>query len=171
MAKRKSGDAELVDITGFLSHRILVLSSTLGRWASREYASRFGVTLPEWRVLSVVAAHDTLTAQELAEILAMDKAIVSRTLAVLVDRKWVVVKVDPDDRRRRPASLTAAGRALCLRISQASKDRQQRLVRGLPAAKLREFNDLLAELQSRAEAMLGEQGGDGRGSGPDEPAA
>ena len=161
MAKGKD-DAGLVDITGFLSHRLLVLSSTLGRWASREYASRFGVSLPEWRILSVLATRSTLTAQELAEILAIDKAIVSRTLAVLLEREWVAVKVDRQDRRRRPASLTAAGRSLCLRISQASKERQQRLVEGLQPAKLNQFNALLGELQCRAEAMLEEQAcGDG----------
>lgn len=166
MAKDKGKDsgAGLVDITGFLSHRILVLSSTLGRWASREYASRFGVSLPEWRILSVLAARSTLTAQEIAEILAMDKAIVSKTLAVLVDREWVLVKVDREDRRRRPASLTAAGRSRCLRISQASKERQRRLVEGLPPAKLRQFSALLEELQCRAEAMLEEQASDGGGA-------
>ena len=153
----RASDVGLVDITGFLSHRILVLSSTLGRWASREYVSRFGITLTEWRILSIVATRSRITAQEIAEIVAMDKAIVSRTLAVLVERELLVVKVDRDDRRRRPAALAAAGRALCLRISQASSERQQRLVEGLPYSQLREFSALLEELQGRAEAMLEKQ--------------
>lgn len=155
-----------VDVTRFLSYRILALSNTLGRWAAREYPARFGLTLPQWRVLSVIATRGTPTAQEIGETLSIDKAWVSRTLAGLARRGIVRSRPDPLDRRRALVGLTARGRALAFRVSRASLDRQRRLVDGLPAGALAHFESTLRELQSRADAMLDRQRGAGAGDTP-----
>ena len=67
MARARRVAAAPVDVTRFLSYRILALSNTLGRWAAREYPARFGLTLPQWRILSVIATRGAPTAQEIGE--------------------------------------------------------------------------------------------------------
>ena len=85
-----------VDVTTLFSYRLLVLSSTLGRWAAREYQKRFDLKFPEWRILSVVGARGPISPIEVSNIIAIDKAWISRTVPRLVkrgllrDRKSVV---------------------------------------------------------------------------------
>lgn len=157
MVGRRRRAVAPVDITGFLSYRVLMLSNTLGRWAAREYPMRFGLTLPEWRVLSVLAIRGTSTAHAIGDALSIDKAWVSRTLAALARRGLLRTNRDPSDRRRRLIGLTGHGRALCARVSRASVERQRRLVADLSPRALARFEATLAALQTRAEAMLDEQ--------------
>ncbi|MFO1282715.1 MAG: MarR family transcriptional regulator [Burkholderiales bacterium] len=166
MARARRVAAAPVDVTRFLSYRILALSNTLGRWAAREYPARFGLTLPQWRILSVIATRGAPTAQEIGETLSIDKAWVSRTLAALARRGIVRTRSDPRDRRRMFVGLTARGRALANRVSRASLERQRELVAGLPAGALARFESTLRDLQSRADAMLDRQSGAAAGNAP-----
>ena len=45
-------------IIELLSSRVLRLSNTLALYASRRYREEFGVTLPEWRVMSIIASYE-----------------------------------------------------------------------------------------------------------------
>jgi DNA-binding MarR family transcriptional regulator len=47
---------------------------------------------------------------QVAALLAMDRTTLTAALKPLVRRGWVTVVVDPDDKRRRRLTLTAAGR-------------------------------------------------------------
>ena len=66
-------------VTDLLSSRLLRLSNTLGLYSSRRYRSQFGVTLPEWRVLSIIALQRTTSARDISLTLATDKAWVGLT--------------------------------------------------------------------------------------------
>jgi DNA-binding MarR family transcriptional regulator len=158
MGPKAQSPAVCVDVTQLLSYRILTLSNTLGLWAAREYPERFGITLPEWRVLSVIAVRGTLTAKEIVESLSTDKAWVSRILSGLEDRKLVQIRPGTLDRRSKRVELTRSGQALCVSLSDASAERQARLTAQLQASDLEQFAAVLQELQSRAERMLEEQG-------------
>ena len=54
-------------VTDLLSSRLLRLSNTLGLYSSRRYRSQFGVTLPEWRVLSIIALQRTTSARDITK--------------------------------------------------------------------------------------------------------
>jgi DNA-binding MarR family transcriptional regulator len=142
------------DITATLSYRVLLLSNTLARWAAREYPRRFGVSLPEWRVLSIVAARSPVAVNAIAEAISVDKAWVSRTLRRLGRAGFTRARQDPGDERRVFIEITAKGRAKAERMLRASQARQRSLVTDLRPADLARFLGTLAHLQSRAEAML-----------------
>src|SRR5438105_13039149 len=85
------------DVTAMVRYRVLLLSSTLGRWAAREYPRRFGVSLPEWRVLSIVAARSSVAVSAIADAISVDKAWISRTLRRLGRAGYVRARQDPGD--------------------------------------------------------------------------
>lgn len=146
-----------VDITSLLSYRILLLSSTLARWASREYLKRFELKLPEWRILSIVGARGPVSVNEVAETLSIDKAWISRTVPKLVKMGYLKTRADAVDRRRTILEATKHGVTLHEEMSRVSLARQQRLVRPLKVAERVEFERLLRVLQKEAESLLREQ--------------
>jgi len=146
-----------VDITALLSYRILLLSSTLARWASREYLKRFELKLPEWRILSIVGARGPVSVNEVAETLSIDKAWVSRTVPKLVKMGYLRTRADAIDRRRTMLEATRSGKALHEEMSRVSLARQERLVRPLKVAERVEFERLLKVLQMEADLLVREQ--------------
>lgn len=98
------------------SQEELLLEATLGRLfqeihnlLSKTFDSRvkhLGLTRSQWRALSPLMQQDGLTQTELAEILAIEKAPLGRTLDKLDATGWIVRKTDPMDRRARRVFLT-----------------------------------------------------------------
>ena len=157
MKERSKEAAGRVDITTLLSYRILILSSTLARWAAREYWKRFRLKLAEWRILSIVGARGSMSVNTVSDAISVDKAWISRTVPKLVKRGLLRVAGDSNDRRRTLLQITPKGALIHTKMSEISVARQQRLVKGLTALEMRELKRLLALLQSEAETMLGEQ--------------
>ena len=103
------GMREPKSVTDLLTYRLLRLSNTLGLYSSRRYRSQFDVTLPEWRVLSIIALLETTSARDISRALATDKAWVGLTVQKLERRGFVRRVSDKQDGRRTLVSLTRQG--------------------------------------------------------------
>jgi DNA-binding MarR family transcriptional regulator len=79
--------------------------------ASR-YQTLFGISIPEWRVIAVIAEHGKMSQQLVCQITRMDKVTVSRAAIGLVGRKLIVRTLNPDDKRSQLLALSASGRQL-----------------------------------------------------------
>jgi DNA-binding MarR family transcriptional regulator len=147
---------EPYDVRTLLSHRILVLSNTLGKGAVRLYAQRFGVPLAEWRLLAALAIEAPASVNALAAALSTDKGWISRTAASLVEKGLAATRPDPDDARSFQIVLTPAGRAIHKRIVPAALERQRKLLEGFTEKELATLDDLLARLQRQADIVAEE---------------
>ena len=67
----------------FLPYRLSVLSNTISSAIATDYSRRFGLSIPQWRVLAVLADTPNLTAAQISTRTAMDKVAVSRAIASL----------------------------------------------------------------------------------------
>lgn len=69
----------------FIPYRLSVLSNRISRSVAALYAERFGLTIPEWRVMAVLGLEETragcVCANTVAERTEMDKVQVSRAVA------------------------------------------------------------------------------------------
>jgi DNA-binding MarR family transcriptional regulator len=99
----------LLDLEHFLPYRLSVLSNRISQTIAETYAARFGIAIPEWRVVAVLGRHPGLSANGVAERTAMDKVAVSRTIARLLERGVVQRDTHGDDRRRSVLELSEAG--------------------------------------------------------------
>src|SRR5215469_2869669 len=99
-------------ITDLLSTRLLRLSNTLALYSARHYRRLFGVSLPEWRVMSIVASRDRITARDVSRVLATDKAWVGLSVKSLARRGFLTRASDKRDTRRVLLSLTGKGKEL-----------------------------------------------------------
>lgn len=134
------------DLEAFLPYRLAVLSSAVSRAMAREYGRRFGIAIPEWRVLAVLARFAPLTAGGLCGRAAMDKVQVSRALARLIARGWVERAVDPADRRRATLRLTAAGQRAHEIIVPIARRAESDLLAALDTQDRRNLDRILGQL-------------------------
>lgn len=69
------------------------------------------INTAELRVIMALAGEGELAGHDLVEITGLPPMNVSRTIATLRERGWIEDCADPDNRRRRPVRLSAAGHA------------------------------------------------------------
>lgn len=96
----------------FLPYQLAVLSSRVSRAFSETYRKRFGITVPEWRVIAHLSQADAVSVREIHARVEMDKSKVSRAASRLEAAGYVSKKTHPGDRRLIELSLTAKGRAV-----------------------------------------------------------
>src|SRR5512147_3009282 len=100
-----------LDLDSFLPYRLDILADAVSRGLSRLYKDRYGLAVPEWRVLAHLGQYAPITAKAIAAHSRMHKTKVSRAVAEL-ERLGFVRRTDSDaDRREEPLSLTAKGKA------------------------------------------------------------
>jgi DNA-binding MarR family transcriptional regulator len=105
-----------LELDRFLPYRLSVLSNTVSTAISGAYEKRFGLTIPEWRVMAVLAMTPDLSAAEVAQRTAMDKVAVSRAVASLLKAGRIVRKTARADRRRSLLRLSTAGRRVYAQV-------------------------------------------------------
>ena len=147
---------ESKSVADLLSYQLLRLSNTLALYSSRRYRDQFGVTLPEWRVLSIIAARGTTTAREISRVLATDKGWVSLSVESLRRRRLVKSLLDARDSRKILLNLTEDGRTLHRAIVAVARRRQRRLLATMSKNAAATLVAGLNRLQEEADCMLEE---------------
>lgn len=143
-------------VVDLLSYRLLRLSNTLGLYSSRRYRKEFDVTLPEWRVISIIASEEPTSARDISRVLATDKAWVGHTVESLRRRGYVTRSSDKQDARRTLLNLTRQGRETHDAILSVALRRQRRLAATLADGRFESLIASLDRLQAEADRMLEE---------------
>lgn len=143
------------DLGSLLGYRLLRLSSSIGALADREAGEAAGLSLPEYRVLVVLHSHRALGVVAMQQVMRIDKAWISRTLARLAEKGLVISRPDPTDARRTVFRLTAAGRRSAELLIERALERQRRILRGLRPREVEQLMDLLARVQRNVDETDG----------------
>lgn len=144
-----SSDSQL-DLSRYVPGFITYISNKLASGASQCYRKRFGIGVVEWRMLSMLAVENGITANRICQVIGLDKSAVSRSLQTLEAAGYVSSAVDPNDARRNTVSLTRSGRELHDRVLKVALERERRLLSGLSAKEV----DTLIHLLSRLHAQV-----------------
>lgn len=115
----------------FLPYRLNVLAGRVSREFSTRYRERFGISIPEWRVVAHLSQAGAVSVREIHERLDMDKSKVSRAAARLEATGYVAKRVNAADRRLIELTLTAKGRAMMAELAGVAEAYQAELVRRL----------------------------------------
>lgn len=137
----------------FIPYRLSVLTNTVSMVIAGAYEREFGLNIPQWRVMAVLARYPDLSAIEVAERTAMDKVAVSRALQGLIDAKRVLRAFDKGDRRRSILRLSAAGQAVYTRVAPMALRYEAELLSALSPTDQRTLDRLLTRLMDQAKSM------------------
>jgi DNA-binding MarR family transcriptional regulator len=143
----------LLDLEHFLPYRLSVLSNRISQTIAETYAARFGIAIPEWRVIAVLGRHPGLSANGVAERTAMDKVAVSRTIARLLERGVVQRDTHGDDRRRSVLELSQTGYGIFDEVVPLALARERALLAHFNEEDRRQLDVLLSKLDCGLQAM------------------
>ena len=105
-----------LDLASFLPFRLNRLSAEMSRRLFEIYGERYGIDIPEWRVLATLGASEPITAQEVVRSTRTHKSTISRAVARLTEMGWIERTTDDGDRRQIKLRFTAKGREAYLEI-------------------------------------------------------
>ena len=128
---------EKLHLEGFLPYRLSVLSNTVSSAIAAAYFANFGLSIPEWRVMAVLAANPGLSAAEVTARTAMDKVAVSRAVATLLSAGRLRRTTAPADRRRTHLALTPAGARVYAQVVPMALEYERQLVAPLSKSRTR----------------------------------
>lgn len=140
-------------LESFVPYRLSVLTNIVSRTIGRLYGERFGLGIPEWRVMAVLGRFAPLSSTEVCARTAMDKVRVSRAVERLRRAKLVEQAVDTQDRRRSRLKLSASGHRMHDSIVPMALAAEALLLDGLTPAERRTLDSLLTRLTERALAI------------------
>jgi DNA-binding MarR family transcriptional regulator len=146
-------------LDGYLPYRLSVASNAVSRLIARAYEDRFGLTIPQWRLIAVLAEDGPLTQQAIGARTVMDKVTVSRATQGLVKRKLVQRAPHDADGRSHHLALSRAGERLYSEISPVALEYEARLLRQFDPAAIEELKRVLRHLESAAEVLSGAEPG------------
>jgi DNA-binding MarR family transcriptional regulator len=130
------------------------LFAAIGRAFDPELRQRFGITVPEWRVILMLAHRPGVSMAEITDVWSMDKMAVSRAVGRL-EREGLIRRAPSEaDRRRFALELTAAGRNLFDRIDPVATVRYQTILTELSDADRAALAELLNRLIAATEGPL-----------------
>jgi DNA-binding MarR family transcriptional regulator len=132
----------------FVPYRLSYTSNLVSEAIARTYGSLFGLTIPEWRLVAVIAEHDGITQAAICTRTGMDKVTVSRAAIALTARGLVSRAPSISDRRSLDLALSSDGRALYAQIAPKALELEKRIFGGLGAEELRAFVATLRQIDA-----------------------
>jgi DNA-binding MarR family transcriptional regulator len=156
LAKASGGEEAGLRLDAYLPYRLSVASNAVSGLIARAYEDRFGLTVPQWRVLCVLAEDGRLSQVQIVARTVMDKVTVSRAAQGLVKRRLVGRAQNKADGRSHVLALTAEGRSLHSEIAPLALAYEAALIAGLAPEEVTLLKRLLSRLQSAAGQLAGE---------------
>ncbi len=145
-------EKELI-LEDFLPYRLAILSHTVSSLIARVYDKRFGLTIPEWRVMAIVGRFPGLSAVEVAERTMLDKVAVSRAVTKLIKAGRIDREFADADRRRSILTLSEQGREVHDEIAPLALAMEEDLLHGLDDAQIDTLNTVIERLLVRARLI------------------
>ncbi len=145
---------DVLVLEDFLPYRLAVLATIVSHGFARLYSERFGVSIPEWRVIAMLGQHGTLTSKEIGEQTHMHKTMVSRAVTDL-DRHGMLSRLpNRADKREVFLSLTDNGRRIYAEIVPLARDYAARLTADLSRSDRATFDRIIATLRDRSDVVF-----------------
>ena len=152
MVTVESMNAELI-LEDFLPYRLAVLSHTVSTTIAKVYEKKFGVSIPEWRVIAILGRFPGLSAVEVADRTMLDKVAVSRAVTKLIKNRRVDRQFADADRRRSILNLSEEGQKVHNEIAPLALAFEQDLLQGISTEDYEAFNLVVERLLAKARLL------------------
>ncbi|WP_430389361.1 MarR family winged helix-turn-helix transcriptional regulator [Blastomonas fulva] len=137
----------------FMPYRISITSNAISDLIAREYRSRFGLKIAEWRVMAVLGDVGEATQRELVAATRMDKVAVNRATKALGERALIQRAPNMSDGRSHHLALTDTGRALYAEIMPLALQMETQVIQVLDPQEQAQFSKMLGKLLTQADSL------------------
>jgi DNA-binding MarR family transcriptional regulator len=137
-----------LDLFRFVPFRLNRLAAEVSAALSSEYHERYGLDIPEWRVLATLGfRNDACSAQYIAHCTRTHKSTISRAVTALMSRQLVERVENEDDRREFQLRLTRKGKALYEELIPRLLRREQEILSCLSVQERKNFALMLGKIE------------------------
>ena len=142
-------------LESFLPYRLSLLSNAVSGAIARVYGDKFAISMPEWRILMILAEYPDISADEVCRRTKIEKSVVSRAVARLLKRHFIHRDLDANDRRRSILRLSETGLSVYDEVMPIARDYEKKMLADLTAQELKAFNDMIDKLMEKATGVPG----------------
>ncbi len=135
------------DLDQFLPYRIRTFYMRVSAAVSHACQNEPGLTAAEWRVLATIGSKGAVSAAQIVEHASMDKVAVSRSVARLDKRQWLVVTSSSADRRQKVLNLSEAGNRVYKKLVPEVLAAEQSMLNGLSPSQVMQFLEVMQRIE------------------------
>lgn len=155
MAGPPSPAAPVLELGRWLPYRMFVVAGRVAELLESFYGPRWGLGLPAWRILAVVADRPGVSAREITRACGLDPVAVSRGIAQLVTLGFARREAGAQDRRYASVTLTPEGEAAFAEIAALARAIEAKLLAALPEAERAALDRALDRLDTASGRIAG----------------
>jgi DNA-binding MarR family transcriptional regulator len=137
----------------FVPYLLSITSNAVSNRISMEYRQRFGLSVPEWRVMAVLGDSGPLTQRDLTRMTVMDKVAVNRACKVLEERGLAARQPNAQDGRSHLLELTESGHQIHDEVMPLALEMERRLFSRFTREEVIEFRRLLDRVRSEVNDL------------------
>lgn len=158
-----AGKSSRLDLFKFVPFRLNRLAAEVSSALAAEYQARYGLDIPEWRVLATLGFRsDACSAQYIAHCTRTHKSTISRAVTALMKRQMVERVENADDRREFRLRLTRKGAALYEELIPRLLRREQEILSCLSAQERKNLALLLGKIEDSLALVRDSQEADAK---------
>jgi DNA-binding MarR family transcriptional regulator len=138
----------------FVPFRLNRLAAEVSAELSSEYQERYGLDIPEWRVLATLGFRDeACSAQYISHCTRTHKSTISRAVTSLMKRQLVERVENEDDRREFALRMTRKGNALYEELIPRLLAKESRIMSCLSAQERKHFAAMLGKIENSLDLV------------------
>jgi DNA-binding MarR family transcriptional regulator len=148
------GKGSRLDLFRFVPFRLNRLAAEVSAALSGEYQARYGLDIPEWRVLATLGfRNDACSAQYIVYCTRTHKSTISRAVTALMTRQLVERVENEDDRREFRLRLTRKGKALYEQLIPRLLRKEREIMSCLSLQEQRDFARMLGKIENSLDLV------------------
>lgn len=144
---------EIIDISNYAPFLLNAVSNAWGRKTSTIYRRDFGLGLVEWRVISMLNIEPGISASRICDVIRLDKAAVSRSLKILLQKDLLRYEQVSNDPRKRLWSLSEKGLETHSALLSVALSCEAELVAGVPPEDLEVFLRVMRQILNNIDPV------------------
>jgi DNA-binding MarR family transcriptional regulator len=143
-----------LDLFRFVPFRLNRLAAEVSAALSGEYQERYGLDIPEWRVLATLGfRNEACSAQYIVHCTRTHKSTISRAVTTLMQRQLIERVENADDRREFALRMTRKGQALYEELIPRLKRKEQEILSCLSAQERKDFAAALGKIERHLDLV------------------
>lgn len=152
-----------LDLFKFAPFRLNRLAAEVSSALAAEYQARYGLDIPEWRVLATLGfRNDACSAQYIAHCTRTHKSTISRAVTSLMKRQIIERVENADDRREFRLRLTRKGTELYEELIPRLLRREQEILSCLSTPERKALAALLGKIEASLDLVQTSQEADAK---------
>ena len=143
-----------LDLFRFVPFRLNRLAAKVSAALSSEYRERYGLDIPEWRVLATLGfRNEACSAQYIAHCTRTHKSTISRAVTTLMTRQLIERVENEDDRREYRLRMTRKGSLLYEELIPRLLRKESDILSCLSSREQKDFAVMLGKIEQSLDLV------------------